>query len=366
MILRNKRIRLLAFLVLLSAPALFITSCREEPSQEVVLFRKGEPEGVACYRIPSLVTATNGDLLAVVDERVPSCGDLKWSRNINLVIRRSSDNGRSWSATEKVVDFPDGQSASDPSMIVDEITGDIFLFYNYMDHDREKDVYYLHYVRSSDNGKTWSSPIDITDQITTTEWKNDFKFITSGRGTQLRSGRLLHTIVNLEKGLHLFGSDDHGNNWFLIDSPIKPADESIVTELTDGTLMVNSRVNGAGMRYIHTSGDGGFTWETQPDTMLPDPGCNAGLIRNTVPGKEKPGRQLLFINANSPTSRENLTLRTSNDEGKTWNKVATIYEGSAAYSAITIMKRGSVGILYEKDDYNGIFFTALKIKNPPE
>ncbi|MBE0674905.1 MAG: exo-alpha-sialidase [Bacteroidales bacterium] len=348
----------MAITVIIAGCADITPRSRDGESYSMVIFSKGNPEGVACYRIPSLVTAPNGDLIAVADERVPSCGDLKWSRDINLVIRRSSDNGRSWSATEKVVDFPDGQSASDPSMIVDEITGDIFLFYNYMDHDREKDVYYLHYVRSSDNGKTWSSPIDITDQITTTEWKYDFKFITSGRGTQLRSGRLLHTIVNLEKGLHLFGSDDHGNSWFLIDSPIKPADESIVTELTDGTLMVNSRVNGAGMRYVHTSGDGGFTWETEPDTMLPDPGCNAGLIRYTQPGNRKPGRQLLFINANSPTSRENITLQTSSDEGNTWNEIATIYKGSAAYSAITVMKRGSVGILYERNDYGEIVFTT--------
>jgi sialidase-1 len=84
-----------------------------------------------------LTTAPNGDIIAAIDERVPSCGDLKWSKDINIVIRRSSDNGKTWSAIEKIVDFPLGRSASDPSLIVDGITKEIFLFYNYMDLDKE-------------------------------------------------------------------------------------------------------------------------------------------------------------------------------------------------------------------------------------
>jgi sialidase-1 len=115
------------------------------------LFNTTMNRDVSCYRIPALATAPNGDLIAAIDERVPSCGDLKWSKNINIVIRRSSDNGRTWSAIEKIVDFPLGKSASDPSMIVDAVTNEIFLFYNYMDLDKEKDVYYLHVVKSVDN-----------------------------------------------------------------------------------------------------------------------------------------------------------------------------------------------------------------------
>ena len=68
---------------------------------------------------------------------MPSCGDLKWSKDINIVIRRSSDNGKIWSEIETVVNFPYGKSASDPSMIIDKITNEIFLFYNYMDLEKE-------------------------------------------------------------------------------------------------------------------------------------------------------------------------------------------------------------------------------------
>ena len=117
--------------------------------------------------------------------------------------------------------------------------------------------YYLHLVRSKDNGKSWSEPEDITSQITLPEWHNDFKFITSGRGIQTRSGKLLHTLVNLNYGLHLFGSDDHGKTWFLIQTAIKPGDESKVVELADSSWMINSRVNGSGLRYVHTSANEG-------------------------------------------------------------------------------------------------------------
>src|SRR5690606_32991898 len=255
------------------------------------LFNAEDNEQIACYRIPSLITAPNGDLIAAIDERVPSCADLRGSADINIVQRRSTDNGKTWGDIETVVDFPLGKSASDPSMIVDKETGEVFLFYNYMDFENEKDVYYLHVVKSEDNGKTWSEPQDITSQIAKPEWHNDFKFITSGRGTQTTSGRLLHTLVNLNSGLHLFASDDHGKSWFLIDTAIKPADESKVIELSDGRYMINSRVNTKeGHRYVHISNDEGKTWETSPVQELKDPGNNASIIRYNVEGKHDKNR----------------------------------------------------------------------------
>ena len=107
------------------------------------LFNASINDSVNCYRIPAIVTATNGDLIAAIDERVPNCGDLKYSKEINIVIRRSSDDGKTWLPIETVVDFPYGQSASDPSMIVDKETNEIFMFYNYMDLDKELNVYML-------------------------------------------------------------------------------------------------------------------------------------------------------------------------------------------------------------------------------
>ena len=94
------------------------------------LFNTSMVEGVNCFRIPAIVTAPNGDLIAAIDERVPNCGDLNRSGDINIVVRRSADNGKTWSAIETVVNFPLGLSASDPSMIVDRDTKEIILFEN--------------------------------------------------------------------------------------------------------------------------------------------------------------------------------------------------------------------------------------------
>ncbi len=326
------------------------------------LFDKSMNKDVSCYRIPAIVTAPNGDLIAAIDERVPSCGDLKWSKDINIVARRSSNNGKTWSDIEMVVDFPYGQSASDPSMIVDEVTGEIFMFYNFMDLDKEKDIYYLHVVKSSDNGKSWSKPEDITSQIAKPEWHTDFKFITSGRGIQTRSGKLLHCMVNLNNGMHLFGSDDHGKSWFLIDTPVQPADESKVVELADGTWMINSRANRKGVRYIHTSTDEGKNWETRADQELIDPGCNASIIRYTAIEDGYKKNRLLFSNAKMSKGRKNMTVRISYDEGKTWSKGKTIYTESSAYSSLTVLKNGDIGLFFEKDQHTENAFVSFSLK----
>jgi len=325
------------------------------------LFEATMKPGVSCYRIPAMVTAQNGDLIVAIDERVPSCEDLKWNNDINIVIRRSSDNGATWTDIETVVDYPIGKSASDPSMIVDSVTGAIFLFFNYMDLDHEKDIYYFKVIKSVDNGKTWSKPIDITSKITKPSWHNDFKFITSGRGIQTTSGKLVHTLVNLEKGLHLFGSNDHGKNWYLIDKAIQPGDESKIVELTDYTWMINSRVNNSGIRYVHTSTDQGNTWISNPDSSLIDPGCNASLIRYTSVKKGDDKNRLLFSNAKMGNQRSNMTIRISYDEGKTWSDGKSIYNEGSAYSSMSILANGDIGLVFEKDNYQENVFVRVSL-----
>ena len=250
---------------------LFCLLANAQQPKFIDLFDTSMNSSVSCYRIPSLVTAPNGTIIAAIDERNISCGDLKWNRDINIVLRKSLDNGETWSELEKIIDYPLGESASDPSMIVDKLTNEIFLFYNYMNLDKEKDIYYLKFVKSVDNGESWSSPRDITNEITHENWRKDFMFITSGRGVQTSNGTLLHTLVNLNKGTHVFGSKDHGKNWFLIDNPVKPGDESKIIELSDNNWMINSRVNAAGLRFTHTSPDKGKNWFSNPNSDAPNP-----------------------------------------------------------------------------------------------
>ena len=218
-----------------------------------------------------------------------------------------------------------------------------------------------HLFDSSDNGKTWSEPTDITSQIAKPVWHNDFKFITSGRGIQTKSGKLLHTMVNLNSGLHVFGSEDHGKTWYFIDTPIQPADESKIIELVDGALMINARVNGKGLRYVHTSTDEGLTWETNPAPELIDPGCNASIIRYTSIEDGYKKNRLLFSNAQSEKGRVNMTVKISYDEGKTWSEGKTIYAGPSAYSSLTILKNGDIGLFFEQDEYSKNPFVSFSL-----
>ena len=326
------------------------------------LFNTTMEKEVSCYRIPAIVTAPNGDVIVAIDERVENCADVNANKDINIVMRRSSDNGKTWSEIETVMDFPFGQSASDPSMIVDKVTNDIFLFYNFMDLENDNGVYYLHVMKSGDNGKTWGKFEDITSQITKPEWHKDFKFITSGRGIQTRSGKLLHTMVNLKNGLHLFGSDNHGKTWFFIDTPINPADESKVLELADRTWMINSRVHPQGFRVVHTSNNEGKSWETRDEPQLIDPGNNASIIRYTAIEDGYDKNRLLFSNTKMTKGRKNMTVRISYDEGITWSEGKTIYPGEAAYSSMTILKNGDIGLFFEKENYTENVFASFSLE----
>ena len=332
-------------------------------SQELVfknLFDTTMNPSVACYRIPAIVTTTNGVLIAAIDERNISCGDLRSNRDINIVIRKSYDDGESWSVIEKIVDYPLGESASDPSLIVDNVTDEIFMFYNYMDLDKAKDVYKFMLIKSSDDGKSWTSPREITTEIIKDGWEKDFMFITSGRGTQTKDGTLLHCLVNLNKGTHVFGSIDHGESWFLVDFPLKPGDESKIVELSNGDWLVNSRVNSKGYRYSHISNDKGLSWSSFKNKELLDPGCNAGLINYPLNYKNR--NALLFSNAFSSKDRVNLSLSVSFDQGKNWEKSKTVYKGESAYSSITILNNGDIGLFFEMDNYSKNVFVKIPKK----
>tara|TARA_A100001011_G_C14266879_1_gene825086 strand:- start:1204 stop:1905 length:702 start_codon:yes stop_codon:yes gene_type:complete len=228
-----------------------------------------------------------------------------------------------------------------------------------MDLDNQKDIYYLKYISSNDNGKSWSNPVDITNQISKVNWKNDFKFITSGRGIQTKNGTLLHCLVNLQEGTHVFGSNDNGKTWFITETPTVPGDESKIVELNDGSWMVNSRVNKLGYRYSHVSNDDGKTWISKKEESIIDPGCNGSLIRYSHGGKNL----LLLTNINNKKERKEIVLRYSIDEGRSWSNPKIIYNGEAAYSSMTVMENGSLGLFFEMDNYTKNVFTSISIKD---
>lgn len=311
------------------------------------LFGPGMKPGVACYRIPAMAVLPDGWVIVAADERVHSCDDLRSNRDINIVVRKSKDFGKTWSPMETVLDFPAGRSASDPSFIYDRKTGDLFLFFNYMDLDAALGRYRFQFVKSKDGGVTWSTPSEITSGITSPDESDRFLFITSGNGIQTADGMLLHTLVNVGDGsARLFGSDDHGISWRSIGTPAWPADESRVAELSDGRWMLNARVNKAGVRFVHISDDRGVSWTTRKDLALPDPGCNAGLYSIT---NYKTANLLVFSNPASETQRRRLTLRVSSDGGMSWPVEQLLYDGDAAYSCLGASPDRRLFVLFERN-----------------
>ncbi|MBE6383005.1 MAG: exo-alpha-sialidase [Lentisphaerae bacterium] len=326
---------------------------------------KGGDGGIKVYRIPALCTAPNGDLVAACDARKENGGDLNVYQPINISIRRSTDDGKTWSEPVNSWTWPwndnEKWAGSDPSLVVDAKAKKLFLFYNVWKWEDtrkwDNNIYRFYVQESFDNGKSWSRPRDISKDIAFPGWgfgkarnNGGFIFITSGSGIQTKDGTLLHTIVHVGDGNALFGSSDHGRTWKAFGKPVKNGDECKVVELADGSWMINSRWRGGG-RQIHVTKDRGKTWESRYDATLADPQCNAQIMRY--------GNELLFSNCNSPNRRANLYVRASMDDGKTWGKGVCVQPNGAAYSDMTILGNGDVGVLYEGAGYNTINFTVV-------
>ncbi|MEZ6055433.1 MAG: sialidase family protein [Planctomycetaceae bacterium] len=321
------------------------------------LFKSGT-DGVHTYRIPAIITASNGDLIAACDARRKSSADLVHQRTIDIVYRRSTDNGATWSPIT-VMDPVENGGCSDPSLLLDAVTQDVFCFYNFLPLDPTNREYRFLVQKSSDHGKSWGPPRDITDQVRAPELQHAFIFVTSGRGIQTRSGTLIHNFVHVGHGATLIISNDHGATW-KGGGMVTPADESKVVELADGTLMVNSRTT-PGSRQVHRSGDQGRTWKSVADVTLPDPQCNACILQYTAKRDGFDKDRLIFCNAASNSGRKNLAVRMSYDGGHHWTEGRVIDPGPAAYSEITPLKDGSFGVLYEPG-YGEIRFVRFTLE----
>lgn len=333
--------------------------------EEQIVFESGE-EGYSNYRIPSLITTKSGSLLAFCEARKDHRGD---SGNIDLVVKRSTDGGKTWSHPLVVWDAGD-HTAGNPCPVVDQRTGriiNILCWNQATDHGRDlhagtsKDTRRVYQTHSDDDGLTWSDPKEITSVVKDPSW---WWYATGpGIGIQLQKGpnkgRLVIPANHTTKehyGAHTLYSDDGGKSW-QVSNIIKPTvNESQVIELSDGRLMMNMRTQGksdtarpySGYRSVAYSKDGGESW-TQPifDDELGDPICQASIIRYDA-------NRILFSNPNPSVSldrgpRKQMTVKLSSDDGQTWIKELLIYDGPSAYSSLAKLPDQSIGLLYEKD-----------------
>lgn len=337
------------------------------------LFESGT-EGYKCFRIPAIVTTSEGTLLAFAEGRKNGCSD---TGDIDLVMKRSTDQGLTWS--KLVVIWDDGKNVcGNPAPLVDKQRGEIHLLSTWnLGKDKEhqiiegksKDTRRVFVMSSIDDGKSWSDAKEITSSVKEDNWT----WYATGpcHGIQLKSnayaGRLVIPCDHMEAGTkkyysHTIYSDDHGKSWELGGTtPQDQVNECTVAELSDGRLMLNMRNYDRSQksRKIAFSEDGGLSWsKLSNDPILIEPVCQASLL---MIQKEK-SYTLFFLNPAHEDERRMMTLRSSNDEGLSWKGSMVLHQGPAAYSDLTPLSNGSLGCLYEagvSNPYQGIVFQTI-------
>lgn len=319
--------------------------------EQSTLFRSGD-DGYECYRIPAAVVTSSGTILAFAEGRKDGRGDYA---DVNLMLKRSRDNGRTWSKAVVIADDGD-HTMGNPCPIYDHRTGTVHLLLC-----RENRQVFA--MRSTDEGQHWSDPMDVSASVY--DRSMYFVYTGPGHGLQLRSGRLIVPScadygkrIGAVQGSYIVYSDDGGGSW-KVGGILEPngTDECEVVELADGRLYLFGRNStGKRSRGYSYSADGGLSWTpTAYDSRLPDSpsGCQGSIVRvSQTPAADR--NRIVVANAANPYGRTHLTLRMSYDETVSWPVHRVLYEGSAGYSDLAVTADGRILCLYEADDYTRI------------
>ncbi|MGW1377803.1 exo-alpha-sialidase [Streptomyces sp. NPDC002446] len=344
--------------------------------EQQILFKASQEQGYFCFRIPAVVQSARGTLLAFAEGRRHDCGD---SGDIDLVLKRSTDGGRTWGPLQ-VINRGNGDTHGNPAPVVDRRTGRIVLAETYnkgRDDGLSCDVpcdRTPHLQYSDDDGATWSRPRDLTPSIRPAQW-NSWYATGPVHGIQLAHGRHTGRLVfgiNSESYADdrvtanhaaLVHSDDGGATWKVgaLDTwPIatdgtfrqKPSEMTLL-ERSDGSIYVNGREQDGtdlGHRTAAVSRDGGDSFAA-PFRALPDlyaPMVQSSALRLPHP---RAGRgRTLFAAPADPDRRRTMTIRSSWDEGRTWEGVdrgARVTTDWSGYSDLVAISPDVTGLMYE-------------------
>ena len=342
-------------------------------------------DGSASFRIPGLVTTNKGTLLGVYDVRYNSSVDLQ--EYVDVGLSRSTDGGKSWEKMRLPLSFgeygglPKAQNGvGDPSILVDTQTNTVWVVAAWthgMGNQRAwwsshsgMDINHtaqLVLAKSTDDGKTWSKPINITEQVKDPSWY--FLLQGPGRGITMSDGTLVFPTQFIDStrvpNAGIMYSKDRGKTWKMHNMARTNTTEAQVAEMEPGVLMLNMRDNRGGSRAIAITKDLGETWTEHPSSRqaLQEPVCMASLIHVDAKDNILNKDILLFSNPNTTKGRNHITIKASLDKGLTWLPEHQLMLDEAegwGYSCLTMIDKEIIGILYESSVAH-ITFQAIKL-----
>ncbi len=343
-------------------------------NERVALYSDGDGS-YSAFRIPALLKTSNGNLLAFAEGRWNGLDD---AFDIDLVVRRSTDNGKTWGPIEIVWDDADN-TCGNPTPVQDPSTGRIFLFMNWnlgpdeqnlIESSASIDTRRIYLTYSDDEGQTWSDPVDMTATLKDTlngTWHGMGPCHGIVKTRAPHRGRLILPAYYKDKNgkgyAYIIYSDDHGRTWHRGTNCVsgdvpQGASECAVAECSDGSLYLSMRTIGPrdGLRHYALSIDGGYSWTSHyVATSLFDPRCQGAVVNGSV---KKANNTLLYLHPQNTQKRADLVLSVSRNDGRSWNNRKFIYP-IAAYSDLFVIAKNKVALLYEADNYTHIYYQVV-------